>query len=82
MCLDARHVSAALSMMPTKTDRHDAAGLAQIVRTGWFREVRIKSHGAYVVRALLSARDVLVGIRGKIDNESVGCSRPFGLVFG
>ena len=39
-------------MMPNKTDRHDAAGLAQIVRTGWYKEVRIKSHGAYVVRAL------------------------------
>jgi transposase len=35
VCLDARHASAALSMMPNKTDRHDAAGLAQIVRTGW-----------------------------------------------
>ncbi|RUT98561.1 hypothetical protein EOD23_26710 [Mesorhizobium sp. USDA-HM6] len=42
VCLDARHASAALSMMPNKTDRHDAAGLAQIVRTGWFREIRIK----------------------------------------
>ena len=32
VCLDARHANAALSMMPNKTDRHDAAGLAQIVR--------------------------------------------------
>lgn len=72
VCLDARHASAALSMMPNKTDRHDAAGLAQIVRTGWFREIRIKSLGAYVVRALLSARDVLVGIRGKIESEIRG----------
>jgi transposase len=30
VCLDARHASAALSMMPNKTDRHDAAGLARI----------------------------------------------------
>jgi transposase len=42
VCLDARHASAALSMMPNKTDRHDAAGLAQIVRTGWYKEVRIR----------------------------------------
>lgn len=35
VCLDARHASAALSMMPNKTDRHDAACPAQIVRTGW-----------------------------------------------
>ncbi|WP_245493458.1 MULTISPECIES: transposase [unclassified Mesorhizobium] len=82
VCLDARHASAALSMMPNKTDRHDAAGLAQIVRTGWFREVRIKSHGAYVVRALLSARDLLVGIRGKIENEIRGLLKTFGIMFG
>jgi len=64
------------------TDRHDAAGLAQIVRTGWFKEVRIKSHGAYVVRALLSARDLLVGIRGKIENEIRGLLKTFGIMFG
>jgi len=81
VCLDARHASAAHSMMPNKRDRHDAAGLAQIVRTGWFKEVRIKSHGAYVVRALLSARDLLVGIRGKIENEIHGLLRTFGVMF-
>jgi len=82
VCLDARHANAALSMMPNKTDRHDAAGLAQIVRTGWYKEVRIKSHGAYVVRALLSARDALVGIRGKIENEIRGLLKTFGVMFG
>jgi len=46
VCLDARHANAALSMMPSKTDRHDAAGLPRIVRTGWFKQVHVKSHGA------------------------------------
>jgi transposase len=44
--LDARHANAALKMMPNKTDRHDARGLAQIVRTGWYKEVRIMSSSA------------------------------------
>ncbi|MBY5775422.1 IS110 family transposase, partial [Rhizobium leguminosarum] len=35
--MDARHANAALKMMPAKTDRNDAIGLAQIVRTGWCR---------------------------------------------
>jgi transposase len=82
VCLDARHANAALSMMPNKTDRHDAAGLAQIVRTGWYKEVRIKSHGAYVVRALLAARDVLVGVRSRIENEIRGLLTTFGVMFG
>lgn len=59
--LDARHAHGVLKMMPNKTDRHDARGLAQIVRTGWFEEVRIKSHGACVARAPLSARAALTG---------------------
>jgi transposase len=82
VCLDARHANAALSMMPNKTDRHDAAGLAQIVRTGWYKQVHIKSHGAYVVRALLAARDLLVGIRGRIENEIRGLLKTFGIMFG
>jgi hypothetical protein len=33
VCMDARHANAALKMIPAKTDRNDAIGLAQIVRT-------------------------------------------------
>jgi hypothetical protein len=36
-------VKAALAAMTVKTDRNDARGLAQIVRTGCFRRVHIKS---------------------------------------
>ncbi len=82
VCLDARHASAALKMMPNKTDRHDARGLAQIVRTGWFKAVRIKSHEAYVVRALLTARDALVAIRVRLENEVRGLLKTFGVLFG
>jgi len=34
VCIDARHAKAALAMQLNKTDANDAAGLAQIVRTG------------------------------------------------
>ena len=43
VCLDARHARAALSMQINKSDANDADGLAQIVRTGWYREVEVKS---------------------------------------
>jgi transposase len=39
LCIDARHAKAALAMQLNKTDENDAAGRAQIMRTGWFREV-------------------------------------------
>ncbi len=35
VCMEARQVSAALSAMRNKTDKHDARGIAQILRSGW-----------------------------------------------
>jgi hypothetical protein len=47
VCVDARHAKAALAMQLNKTDANDAVGLAQIVRTGWYREVaRLKASTA------------------------------------
>lgn len=82
VCIDARHANGVLKMMPNKTDRHDARGLAQIVRTGWFKAVQIKSHDAYVNRALLTAREALVGMRVRLENEIRGLLKTFGVMFG
>ncbi|WP_299508122.1 transposase [uncultured Roseobacter sp.] len=43
VCMEARQVSAALSAMRNKTDRNDARCIAQILRTGWFSPVHMKS---------------------------------------
>ena len=79
VCMDARHANAALKMRPNKTDRNDAAALAQIVRTGWFKHVRIKSRTSYEIRSLLAAREVLVRVRVKLENEIRGLLRTFGV---
>lgn len=62
VCLDARHAKAALKLQVNKTDANDAWGLAQIVRTGWFREVAVKSMDAQALRMLLVARTHLMGL--------------------
>ena len=82
VCLDARHANGAPKMMPNKTDRHDARGLAQIVRTGWFKAVQVKSHDACVNRAPLRAREALVGMRVRLENEIRGLLKTFGVMFG
>lgn len=82
LCIDARHANAALKMRPVKTDLNNAAGLAQIMRAGWSKQVRIKSRDSYQVRSLLVAREMLVQIRGKIENEIRGLLRIFGVLFG
>ena len=51
--------------MPNKTDRNDARALAQIMRTGWFRQVHVKSRQCRLWRSLLVARrTVLNEMRG------------------
>src|SRR4051794_34021526 len=82
VCMDARHANAALKMQANKTDRNDATGLAQIVRTGWFKQVGIKTRTCYEVRSLLAAREVLVRVRVKLENEIRGLLRTFGVLFG
>ena len=78
-CLDARHASAALKMQMTKTDQHDAEGLAQIMRTGWYRSVHVKSLDAHRARALLGARAQLVGMTTRLSNHIRGLLKTFSL---
>jgi transposase len=66
VCINARHARAALAMQVNKTDANDAVGLAQIVRTGWYREVRVKSERSHRTRGLLAVRAKLVEMRKEI----------------
>ena len=52
VCLEARQVSAALAAMRNKTDKKDARGIAQILRTGWYSRVQVKSLESHQIRAL------------------------------
>lgn len=80
VCLDARHAKAALSLRVNKTDANDAWGLAQVVRTGWFREVAVKSMDAHKLRMLIVARAQLVGQRQSLANHIRGLMKTFGIV--
>lgn len=80
VCIDARHAKAALAMQVNKTDANDAEGLAQIMRTGWFREVHVKSYAAQLHRSVLSSRLQLVNMRRDISNQVRGALKVFGIV--
>ena len=82
VCLDARHAKAALSLRLNKTDANDAEGLAQIVRTGWFRQVQVKSLDSHLIRTLLAARAGLVAMHRDVANQIRGALKTFGLVLG
>lgn len=79
ICVDARHAQAALSMRLNKTDRNDAAGLAQLMRMGWYREVQVKRLAAHGDGALLASRALLVKQRCELENQIRGLLKNFGL---
>jgi len=79
VCLDARHAKAGLSVQVNKTDENDALGLAQLVRTGWYREVKVKSLGSHLVRGVLGARAQLVSTRIQITTTIRGLLKNVGV---
>jgi transposase len=81
VCIDARHAHAALSVRMNKSDQNDARGLAELVRVGWYREVKVKSEESQKVRAILVARSRLVGIRRDIENQVRSMIKEYGLLF-
>ncbi len=80
--LETRHVKAALSAMTVKTDRKDARGIAQLLRMGWYRPVHCKSAPSQDVRALLTARKLLLGKMKDVEFGIRGVLRGFGLKVG
>ena len=79
ICLEARQVSAALAAMRNKTDKNDARGIAQILRTGWYSRVHVKSLESHLIRALLSSRKAVLKKCVDLENELRGLIRLLGV---
>src|SRR6202522_3812496 len=80
--LETRHVRAAFKVMPVKTDRKDARGIAQLMRLGWFRPVHCKSLAAQETRAILTARKQMQSKLHDVEMSVRGILRGFGLKVG
>lgn len=57
--IETRSAHTAMKAQRNKTDRNDAKGIANLVRTGTYRTVHVKSASSQQVQALLSARRLL-----------------------
>jgi transposase len=82
VCVETRRAKAAMGAMPNKTDRNDARGLAQIVRTGWYRAVHVKSPACRSWRALLAARRLVLNKMRDVENGPRALLREAGLKLG
>ncbi|MCR6633457.1 transposase [Devosia sp.] len=76
--MEARQVKTTLSSLRNKTDRNDARGIAQILRTGWYREVHVKSLESQRLKTLLAARRALLRRRIDLENEVRGLLKVYG----
>jgi transposase len=79
VCMEARQVKAALSAMRNKTDKKDARGIAQILRSGWYSRVHVKSIASHQVRALLSSRKAVLSKCIDLEQEVRGLFKVFGI---
>jgi len=70
-----------LSVRMNKSDQNDARGLAELVRVGWYREVKVKSEESQKIRAILVARSRLVSMRRDIENQVRSLIKECGLLF-
>ena len=80
--LETRHAAAALEAQRNKTDKNDARGLAQLVRSGRSRSVHVKSEESYRLKLLLTSRRLLKRKLVDIENEMRQSLKAFGLLLG
>lgn len=82
ICIETRQANAAMKTMPNKTDRNDARALAQIMRTGWFRQVHVKHRDCRLLRSLLVARRTVLNEMRSIENVVRAILREAGVKLG
>lgn len=69
ICIDARKMSAAISIRANKTDKNDAQEIASALRTGYYKEVYQKQDSIMEKQTLLTARRSLINQR----TETINC---------
>lgn len=79
VCMDARRAADAVKSRRVKSDKADAFALAEMLRTGWYSAVHVKSEDSHRLKALLGARDQLVRAKRALGNQVRGLLRPFGI---
>jgi transposase len=77
--MDARRAADAIKSRRIKSDKGGAWALAEMLRTGWFTSVHVKSMDSHRLKTLLGARDQLVKVKRSLGNQVRGLLRPFGV---
>ncbi|MCQ1571681.1 hypothetical protein NFO65_13160 [Neorhizobium galegae] len=76
ICMDARRAADALKARP---DKADAQALAEMLASGWYSPVHVKTMESHRLKALLGAREQLVTVKRQLYGQVRGLLRPFGI---
>lgn len=79
VAMDARRAADAVKARVEKTDKADARALAEMLASGWYTAVHVKSEESHRVKALLGARDRLVCLKRQLFGQIRGLLKPFGI---
>jgi hypothetical protein len=79
ICVETRHMKAALSAQINKTDHNDARGIAQMMRVGLYKPVHVKTVRSQEIRMLLTARKFVQNKILDAENNLRGLLHNFGL---
>ena len=82
VCMDARKMSTILSVRVNKTDKNDARGIADALRTGMFTRVHDKPRESVDRSAVLAMRHIAVRHRTDIKNHIRGILKTYGIRLG
>src|SRR6059036_2335775 len=82
ICVETRHMRAALKAQINKTNRNDARGIARMMRAGLYRPVHVKTLRSQKLRMLLTHRKLLQSKAIAIENDLRATLRNFGLKVG
>jgi transposase len=82
VCVETRHMKAALSAQLNKTDRNDARGIARMMRVGLYKPVHVKTLASQERRLLLTSRKLLQAKLLDLENDVRGTLKNFGLKVG
>ncbi len=82
VCIDARKMSTLLSIRVNKTDKNDARGIADALRTGMFSRVHDKPEESIHRGAVLAKRRMAIKHRTDIKNHIRGILKTYGIRLG
>ena len=83
VCVETRHMKSLLQAQKVnKSDRHDARGIAQMMRVGLFKPVHVKTLASQEQRMLLTARKLVQHKMLDVEFDLRGTLRNFGLKVG